>query len=65
MNKKPIEVFKPFGPTVAKVLIPEKLIGDLNNYIDSIISNEKKSAELDHGRQLVGEVKQEFKLEMD
>ena len=65
MSKQPIEIFRPFGPSIAKVTIPEKLILDLNNYIDTIISNEKKSAKLDHGKKLVGQVKQEFKLEMD
>ena len=65
MNDKPIEVFKPFGPSIAKVIIPEKIIVELNNYVDEIIKNKKKSAELDHGAKLVGQVKQEFKLEMD
>ena len=65
MSKQPIEIFRPFGPSIAKVTIPEKLILDLNNYIDTIISDGKKSGELDHGTKLVGQVKQEFKLEMD
>jgi hypothetical protein len=65
MSKQQIEILKPFGPTVAKVIIPEKIIVELNNYVDEIINNEKKSAELDHGKKLVGNVKQEFKLEMD
>ena len=65
MNEQQIEILKPFGPTIAKVIIPKNMITELNNYIDSIISDEKKSSELDHGRQLVGEVKQEFKLEID
>ena len=34
-----MEFFRPFGPTIAKVTIPEKIVADLNNYIDQIIIN--------------------------
>jgi hypothetical protein len=58
-------ILKPFSPTVIKIKIPEKIILDLNNYIDQIVENEKKSSELDHGNHLVGDVTQEFKLGKD
>ena len=63
INDEDIKVIRPFGPSVAKVKIPNDLIVSLNNYIDNIIEDEKKSKSLDHGQKLVGNVTQEFKLE--
>tara|TARA_B100000214_G_C23901556_1_gene596740 strand:- start:249 stop:878 length:630 start_codon:yes stop_codon:yes gene_type:complete len=56
-------VLKPLGPSIVKVKIPEKILNNLNNYIDEVIKNEIKSNELDHGSKLFGDVTQEFKLE--
>ena len=63
MEKINIELIKIFGPSVLKVNIPEKIINNLNNYIDKTIENEKKSEELDIGERLVGDVTQEFEIE--
>ena len=63
MSQNKLNVLNPFGPTVAKVKIPEKMILEINNYIDEIVSDEKKSKELDHGSKLVGNVKQEIYIE--
>ena len=60
-----IQLLKPFGPFIFKVKIPDKIINDLNNYIDTIVKNENKSKELDHGHKLIGDVTQEFKLEYE
>ena len=65
MDKLNFELIRPFGPSIFKVKIPEKILSDLNNYIDSIIVNEEKSKELNHGDKLVGDVTQEFKLEKE
>ena len=65
MNKSSIVTVKPFGPSIAKTTIPEKIITELNNYIDQTIKDKNKSKELDHGENLVGNVKQEFKLEKE
>ena len=62
-DKTPIQISRPFGPTIAKVKIPQELINTLNNYVDKIIDDEKKSKELDHGGKLAGNVKQEFQIE--
>ena len=56
---------RPFGPMILKVTMPEEIIKKLNNYVDEIIIDEKKSQELNHGSKLAGNVKQEFKLEKD
>jgi hypothetical protein len=61
--EKNFEILKPFGPSVLKVKIPDNVVNSLNNYIDQIILNEKKTNELNLGKKLVGDVTQEFKLE--
>lgn len=58
-------ILKQFGPSVFKTSIPEVLIQKLNDYVDLIVKNEKKSVKLDFGKSLAGNVKQEFKLEVD
>ena len=58
-------ILKPFGPSVFKTTIPQDLIQKLNDYIDLIIKNKEKSEKLDFGKSLAGNVKQEFKLEVD
>jgi len=60
-----MKVIRPFGPSIAKVSIPENLIEKLNNYLDQIISNDEKIRLQDHGSKLAGNVSQEFKLEKD
>ena len=54
---------KPFGPSIFKVSIPPPLIKLINDYVDDVILNKKKSLELDYGNSLVGDVTQEFKLD--
>ena len=63
MEKINIELIKIFGPSILKVSIPQGIVDNLNNYIDRIIMDEKKSKELDIGERLVGDVTQEFELE--
>ena len=63
MEKINIELIKIFGPSILKVNIPKPIIDNLNNYIDKIILDKKKSKELDIGDRLVGDVTQEFVLE--
>ena len=65
MNKNDLKIVRPFGPSVMIAKIPIETLKLLNDYIDTIISDEKKSKELDHGDKLVGDVTQEFKLEKE
>ncbi len=58
-----IDLIKPFGPWIAKINIPDDILLKLNNYVDQIIIDEEKSKKQDFGRQLAGNVKQEFKLD--
>ena len=54
---------KTFGPSIVKARIPEKLLNDLNNYVDKIIEDKEKAKKLDLGPKLAGDVTQEFQLE--
>ena len=57
------KIVKPFGPSIVKVKIPQDILDKLNSYIDEILKNNEKTSKLDHGKNLVGDVTQEFKLE--
>ena len=63
MVDEQIKIFRPFGPSVAKLELPENLVETLNNYVDQTIKDEDKIKNLDVGSKLAGNVKQEFKLE--
>ena len=65
MKEEDFKVLRPFGPTIAKVKIPDNLVKELNDYTDDIINNEQKKKDLDWGKNLVGNVKQEFMIEKD
>ena len=65
MSNNKISFMRPFGPSIAKIKIPEEIIISLNNYIDEIIIDEKKSSTLDHGEKLAGNVKQEITVNED
>ena len=60
-----INFIRPFGPSIAKIKIPDEIIFSLNDYVDKTILDEKKSKLLDHGKDLAGNVKQEFMVEAD
>ena len=42
-----LEVLRPFGPTIAKVRMPQDLIDKLNDYTESVLDNNKKQEEID------------------
>ncbi len=58
-----IQILRPFGPSIVKLTIPQDMISKINDYVDRIIINDNKVAELDHSSQLAGKVQQEFLLE--
>jgi len=60
-----MEISKPFGPSIAKVIIPEEIILSMNNYVEEIITNKKKLDDLDFGINLAGNVQQEFLLDVE
>ena len=62
MGDDKLNTINPFGPSIAKVKIPEKIIKSLNDYVDKIRNNEKLSKKLDAGKSLVGNVSQEINI---
>ncbi len=65
MTKIDLQVLKPFGPSIAKIIIPKDIVSALNNYVDQLIIDTKKTKELSAGADLAGDVTQEFKLEKE
>ena len=65
MSGDKISILRPFGPSIAKVQLPENMIKSLNDYVEKVIIDENKSKELDNGKNLAGNVKQEFILEKE
>jgi hypothetical protein len=57
-----IKVLSPFGPKIAKLKFPKKLINKINEEIDKITSNKLLANRLDYSKKLVGQVKQEISL---
>ena len=55
-----LELIRPFGPSIAKVTMPQNLVEKLNTYVDKIIDDADAMKKLDHGKELAGNVKQEF-----
>ena len=60
-----IQLIRAFGPTIAKIKIPNEMVIALNDYVDGLIIDKKKSKELSAGANLAGDVTQEFKLEKE
>jgi hypothetical protein len=59
------EILKPFGPSIAKVRIPEEIIIEINRYVDELIEDNEKSKTLDFGENLAGNVTQEFRFDVE
>ena len=53
------------GPAVLRVKIPDEIIEKLNEYIDNTVKNKSKVEKLNYGERLVGDVTQEFLLEIE
>ena len=57
------QIIRRFGPSIFKIKMPQKTVDKLNNYVDSLTKDQKKSKKLNYGEHLVGDVTQEFLLE--
>ena len=60
-----VEIKKPFGPSVAKIIMPNEIISSMNKYVEEIIMDKTKSKDLDYGYSLAGNVQQEFRLDLE
>ena len=57
-----MKIFNPFGPVLAKVKIPKKIVNKINLEVDKIIFNKKLSKKNDYSKKVVGQVYQEIRL---
>ena len=57
-----MKIQSPFGPKIAIIKIPNKIISKINNEVDGILKNKSKTKKSDYSNKLVGEVKQELAL---
>ena len=62
MDDDKLDVISPFGPKIAKVQIPEKVLKILNDHVDKVVNDEELSKKFDDGKNLIGNVKQEISL---
>ena len=57
-----MKVLSPFGPKIAVIKIPLNLVKKINDAVESIIKDKKKSKSSDYSKKLVGQVEQEIEL---
>ena len=57
-----MKVINPFGPALAKVKIPKKIINKINQEVDKIIDSKKLTKKNDYSKRVVGQVFQEIRL---
>ena len=62
MNNINGEIFTPFSPKIGKFKLKNQIIKEINIHIDEIIKDENLANELDHSKNLAGQVTQEIKL---
>ena len=62
-DKLQTKVHAPFGPMLMEFTIPQPYVDMFNKYADNITKSVEKSKQLDHSNNLVGNVKQEHKIE--
>ena len=62
MSEESFTIIRPFGPSIAKLKLPNEIILELNKFVDEIIGDEKRSNELDHGKNLAGNVRNGIRL---
>ena len=57
-----MKVVSPFGPKIAVIKIPRKIITQINGEFEKIIKNKNLTKKSDYSKKLVGQVKQEIEL---
>ena len=62
MDENNLQLITPFGPSIVKVKIPEKIIKTINDHVDEVRASEKISKKVDAGKNLIGNVSQEINL---
>lgn len=59
------KLVRPFGPTMVKLKMPEKLVENLNACVDDYDASKNNNQFRDHGNQLAGNVSQEIAIEKE
>jgi len=57
-----MKVLSPFGPKIAIIKIPKNIVNKINQEVDEILNDKKRLRKSDYSNKLVGQVKQEIKL---
>ena len=57
-----MKLLSPFGPKIAIIKIPKKIINKINNEVDNVLNDKRKLKKSDYSNKLVGQVKQEIRL---
>ena len=57
-----MKIQSPFGPKIAIIKIPKKIVMKINTEVDNILKDKSKIKKSDYSKKLVGEVKQELEL---
>ena len=57
-----MKLLSPFGPKIAIIKIPKKIVKKINDEVDDVLSDKRKLKKSDYSSKLVGQVKQEIKL---
>ena len=59
-----MRVISPFGPKIAIIKIPKSIVNKINQEVDKILNDKKKLKNSDYSNKLVGQVKQEIRLDL-
>ena len=57
-----MKIISPFGPKIAIIRIPRKIINQINFEVNNILKSKKRTKQSDYSKKLVGEVQQEIQL---
>ena len=57
-----MKLLSPFGPRIAIIKIPKKIVNKINDEVDDVLNDKRKLKKSDYSNKLVGQVKQEIKL---
>ena len=60
-----LSVTKPFGPSIGELIVKEEFVNDLNEYCKIVLNEEGRAKKLDVGKELAGQVKQEFEVDIN
>ena len=61
-QKKVMKIYKPFGPTIGKTKLSSRIVDSLNKFSESVSRNKKLSKKYDYDHQLIGSMKQQFRI---